>query len=328
MSRPAIFRRGAGAAAPALLRELRASGAAVVADARVLELHPPPCDAPLLRVAPGESNKSLDAWRALLDGLLALRLDRDGVVVAFGGGVALDLAGFLAAAYLRGVRWIAVPTTLVAQVDAAHGGKTGVDHPSAKNLVGAFHPPEAVLVDPAYLATLPARELRCGLAEVVKHAVIGAPALLARAGRDDPESFLEEAARIKLDLVARDPFDRGERRLLNLGHTFGHAFERATDYALAHGEAVAVGLRAACDLAERHCGFPDRAAVEGALDRCGLPACAPAPLPAVRAALAHDKKRAGDTLRFVLPVALGDVRLFDDVPDSLVSAVLKGRTGA
>ncbi|MGQ0613249.1 MAG: 3-dehydroquinate synthase [Planctomycetaceae bacterium] len=328
MSLPARFVRGAGAELPALLRELRASGAAVVADARVLELHPPPCAAPLLRVTPGEANKNLEAWRALLDGLLALRLDRDGVVVAFGGGVALDLAGFAAACYLRGVRWIAVPTTLLAQVDAAHGGKTGVDLEAAKNLVGAFHPPEAVLVDPDYLATLPPRELRCGLAEVVKHAVIGSPALLARAGRDDPATLVEEAARIKLALVAKDPLDRGERRLLNLGHTLGHAFERASNYTLAHGEAVAVGLRAACEIAERHCGFAARAAVEEALDRCGLPARAPAPLPAVRAALAQDKKRAGETLRFVLPVALGEVRLFEDVPLELVSEVLKGRTGA
>jgi len=328
MSRAAVFRRGAGALVPALLRELGASGAAVVADARVRELHPPPCDAPLLPVAPGERHKTLDAWRALLDGLAALRLDRDGVVVAFGGGVALDLAGFAAASYLRGVRWVAVPTTLLAQVDAAHGGKTGVDHPAAKNLVGAFHLPEAVLVDPGYLATLPAREVRCGLAEVVKHAVIGAPALLPRAGREDPAGLVEEAARVKLDLVARDPRDRGERRLLNLGHTLGHALERATEYALPHGEAVAVGLRAACEVAERHCGFHDRAAVEEALDRCGLPARAPAPLPAVLAALAHDKKRAGGRTRYVLPVALGDVRLFDDVPEALVTAALKGRLGA
>ena len=304
-------------------RALDATGVFTVADARVAELHGLPLDAPHLLVEGGEAAKTIDAWRAALDALVAAHLDRAAVVVAFGGGTVLDLAGFAAAAYLRGVRWIAVPTTLLAQVDAAHGGKTGIDHPAAKNLIGAFHPPADVLADADLLRTLPEREVRGGLAEVVKHGVIGAPALLKKAGRDDPASFVEEAARVKLEIVARDPRERGERRLLNLGHTLGHAVEQASGYALHHGEAVAVGLRAACAIAEEHCGFEESAVVLDALDRCGLPARADVDEGAVLAALAHDKKRRGAELRWVLPVALGDVRVFDDVPETLVHRALR-----
>jgi 3-dehydroquinate synthetase len=214
-----------------------------------------------------------------------------------------------------------VPTTLLAQVDAAHGGKTAIDHPAAKNLIGAFHPPVEVLCDTDLLRTLPAREVRSGLAEVVKHAVIGAPGLLDRVGRDDAATFVEEAAAVKLAIVARDPRERGERRLLNLGHTLGHALERASGYALSHGEAVALGLRAACRIAARHCGFREGAAVEAALDRCGLPSRGSLPFDSLEA-LKHDKKRAGGKLRWVLPVALGDVRVFDDVPERIARECL------
>jgi 3-dehydroquinate synthetase len=307
---PGIAREVAAAAA-----SLGATGILVVADRRVTGLHGAPVRAPAREMEGGEGCKTLEVWRRILDACVAGPLDRDGVLVALGGGALLDVAGFAAAAYLRGIRWLAVPTTLLAQVDAAHGGKTGVDLPAAKNLVGAFHAPAAVLCDTDYLATLPAREIAGGLAEVVKHAVLGAPGLLDRAGRDDPATLVEEAARVKLGLVERDPFERGERRLLNLGHTLGHALEHASGYALHHGEAVALGLRAACALAEGHCGFRERGRVEEALDRCGLPARAALDAAAVRAALHHDKKRSAGRLRWILPVALGDVRVFDDVTE-------------
>ncbi|MCK6460038.1 MAG: 3-dehydroquinate synthase, partial [Planctomycetes bacterium] len=297
-------------------------GVLVAADAGVLALHPLPLDAHRLALPGGEAAKTFDTFHRVIDALVAEGLDRDGVVVAFGGGALLDVAGFAAAAYLRGVRWVAVPTTLLAQVDAAHGGKTAIDHPAAKNLVGAFHPPAEVLCDTDLLRTLPPREVRSGLAEVVKHAVIGAPGLLGRAGRDDPATFVEEAAAVKLAIVARDPREKGERRVLNLGHTLGHAFERASGYSLSHGEAVALGLRAACRIAARHCGFREGAAVEAALDRCGLPSRGSLPFDALAAALAHDKKRSDGKLRWILPVALGDVRVFDDVPESLVKECL------
>lgn len=307
---------------PELLEALAPSGVLVVADERVAALHPLPLDAPRLLLPGGEQAKGIATWQRVIDALVAQGLDRDGCAVAFGGGTLLDVAGFAAATYLRGVRWIAVPTTLLAQVDAAHGGKTALDHPAAKNLIGAFHPPAEVLCDTDLLRTLPPREVRSGLAEVVKHAVIGAPGLLERVGRDPVASLVAEAAAVKLAIVQRDPREKGERRLLNLGHTLGHAYEQASGYSLSHGEAVALGLRAACRIAARHCGFREGAAVEEALDRCGLPSRGALPFDTLLGALRHDKKRAGGTLRWVLPVALGDVRLFDDVPETLVRECL------
>jgi len=297
--------------------------AILVADKRVIELHGAPLDCPRVELEASEDRKTLDTWRSILDRFVDEGLDRDAVVVAFGGGVVLDMAGFAAATYLRGVSWIACPSTLLAQVDAAHGGKTGVDHPAAKNLIGAFHLPEEVVVDAALLATLPDREVRGGLAEVIKHGVIAAPNLLERAGRDDPAEFVEEAAQVKLDIVARDPKEQGVRRKLNLGHTLGHAIEQASGYRLHHGEAVALGLRAACFIAERHCGFEETSAVTEALDRCGLPARTDVAEEAVFEALRHDKKRKGTRLRWALPATLGDVQIHDDVPDELVHAALR-----
>jgi len=321
--KPARFGSGVRRELAALLEALHPTGRLTIADRAVAKRWGLPLQGPSHLVAARETSKTLDTWRELIDACVARHLDRDAVLVALGGGVVLDLAGFCAATYLRGVRWIAVPTTLLAQVDAAHGGKTGVDHPAAKNLIGAFHPPETVLADFDYLASLPPRELRGGMGEVVKHAVIGDPELLERCGRTDPAGLVERAARVKLEIVARDPKEAGERRILNLGHTLGHALERAGGYSsLHHGEAVAIGLRAACRIAERHCGFRQTAAVLAALDRCGLPGGLKADPAKIRAALAHDKKRWGGALRWALPEALGRVRVFDDVPEELVSAVL------
>ncbi|HEX5137949.1 MAG TPA: 3-dehydroquinate synthase family protein [Planctomycetota bacterium] len=306
---------------PRFVGDLAPSGVFVVADEKVLALHPLPLDAPRLALPGGEGVKTVATWQRVIDALVAEGLDRDGVVVAFGGGALLDVAGFAAATYLRGVRWVAVPTTLLAQVDAAYGGKTAIDHPAAKNLVGAFHAPACVVSDTDLLETLPEREVRSGLAEVVKHAVIGAPGLLDRAGRVPASELVAAAAGVKLAIVARDPLEKGDRRLLNLGHTLGHAYERASGYALSHGEAVALGLRAACRIAARHCGFREGAAVEAALDRCGLPSRGALPFEALEA-LKHDKKRAYGKLRWVLPVALQDVRVFGDVPEALVKECL------
>jgi len=305
-----------------VLGRLDASRVFTVIDRHVRELHGLAVEGPWAATEPGERNKTIASWRALIDHFVSERLDRDAVILAVGGGVTLDLAGFAAAAYLRGIRWVALPTTLLAMVDAAWGGKTGVDLAAAKNLVGAFHMPAEVVIAPRFLATLPTRELRAGLAEVVKHGVVHDTTLLDRAGRDDPASFVDDAARVKCDIVAQDPFDRGVRRTLNLGHTLGHAIERASDYALHHGEAVAIGLRAACCIAQRHCGFAQREVVEEALDRCGLPARVRLAEADVLEALAHDKKRSARSLRWVLPVALGDVRVFDDVPEEHIKAAL------
>ena len=208
-------------------------------DERVAALHPLPLDAPRLLLPGGEGVKTVATWQRVLDALVAQGLDRTGVVVAFGGGALLDVAGFAAATYLRGIRWVAVPTTLLAQVDAAHGGKTALDHAAAKNLIGAFHTPTLVITDTDLLRTLPPREIRSGLAEVVKYGLLGDAAFFAWLQKNRTRVFTggperEEAIAVscaaKAGIVSRDEREDGERALLNLGHTFGHALEATTGY--------------------------------------------------------------------------------------------------
>lgn len=274
-----------------------------------------------VRVPRGERAKQPRQLERLWRALAAAGLGRDGVVVALGGGVVLDLAGFAAASWMRGVPWIAVPTTLLAQVDASVGGKTAVDLGAGKNLVGAFHSPALVLADPAVLATLPRRQVRAGLAEVVKTGLAADAALFgwcernaARLAAADPPALAEavvRAVRAKARVVRRDPFERegGGRTALNFGHTLGHAIEAALGYrGLLHGEAVAIGMRAALLLSERAAGLPPAARARAAalLDRLGLPRRMP-PLPAARlaAALLRDKKRRGGEVRWVLLPRIG-----------------------
>jgi shikimate kinase / 3-dehydroquinate synthase len=212
-------------------------GDALIADERVLELHP--LELGSTHVARGKTLAEAERlWNEL-------RIGRDGTIVAYGGGSTTDLAGFVAAGYMRGVRWISVPTTLVGQVDAGIGGKTGVDLPGGKNLVGAFHYPDRVLIDPALLATLPEDEHRNGMAEVVKTGLLAGEPLWERPA----EEMIRACATFKAAVCLADPYERGGRReILNLGHTFAHALEAASDYRLAHGEAVALGLTAALRL--------------------------------------------------------------------------------
>ncbi len=216
--------------------------AAVVADEVVVRLHGAPVDAPVHRVPSGEAAKTPAVLRRLWD---EFRIGRDGVVVAFGGGSTTDVAGFAAATYLRGVEWIARPTTLVGQVDAAIGGKTAINLDEGKNLVGAFHFPSAVVIDPSVLSTLPERERRNGMAEVVKTGLL--------AGKEvwnlPDEDMIRACAAFKSAVVLSDPYERtGRRAILNLGHTFAHALETASEYAIPHGEAVALGLLGALRL--------------------------------------------------------------------------------
>ncbi|MCA8923537.1 MAG: 3-dehydroquinate synthase, partial [Planctomycetes bacterium] len=259
----------------------------------------------------GEAAKTAAQLSALWEGLLEAGVQRDTPVVALGGGAASDAIGFAAATLLRGVPWVAVPTTLLGMVDAGLGGKTAIDLPQGKNLAGAFAPPRAVLLDPECLATLPPGTPP-GMAEVLKHALIADPALWSelgrRAGRGDPRralgaDLLLRSARVKLDCVAEDPFDRGVRRTLNLGHTFAHGLERAADYALSHGHAVAVGLVAAAAVSEAQ-GYAEpglRAEIEAGLERWGLPTRFPARwLPAAAEALRRDKKARGEQVEAIL----------------------------
>ena len=236
-----------------------------------------------LVVPAGEASKNRAQWSALSDQLLDLAFGRDSAIVALGGGMIGDLAGFVAATYLRGIPCLQVPTTLLAMLDASVGGKTGVDTPHGKNLIGAFHPPAAVLADPLVLRTLPEREYRAGLAEAVKHGLIADAAYFAWLGasadaiarRDETTlaTLVRRSVEIKAAVVGEDERESGRRAILNAGHTVAHAVEHASDYALAHGEAVALGLVAECELAEAM-GIGRRglgADVSGLLGRLGLP---------------------------------------------------------
>src|SRR5512134_2617756 len=208
----------------------------------------------------GERSKTRDTWAALTDRLLDLGFGRDSGIIALGGGVAGDLAGFVAATYMRGVPYVQVPTSLLAMLDASVGGKTGVDTPQGKNLIGAFHPPVAVVADPRALATLPDREFRGGMAEAVKHGLIAdreyfrwiereVEALLRR-DAEVLEHLVRRSVEIKAAVVSEDEREAGRRAILNAGHTVAHALEQASGYALPHGEAVAIGLATECRLAE------------------------------------------------------------------------------
>jgi shikimate kinase/3-dehydroquinate synthase len=277
----------------------------LVADKHVLELHPPPVDGRALTVPPGEEAKTVTTaerlWREL-------RLDRGGRLVAFGGGCTTDLAGFVAATYLRGIDWIAVPTTLVGQVDAAIGGKTAINLPEGKNLVGAFHWPVRTVIDPALLETLPSEQRREGLAEVVKTGLLAGEPLWEL----PDEELVRRCAAFKTALCLRDPYDRGPRQVLNLGHTFAHALEAGAHYeTVTHGRAVALGLLAALRLSGR-----PTDTVEEVL--------APEPVKVDRdrawEALERDKKSTGRELTLVL---LGDEGGFTTtVPETDVRGAL------
>ena len=261
----------------------------------------------------GERGKTLASLERSAQRLLRAGLTRRGLLVAMGGGAVTDAAGFLAAVFMRGVDWVAVPTTLLAMVDAALGGKTAVNLPSAKNAVGAFHPPAAVLSDPASLRTLPPRELRSGLGEVLKYGLLRPellPGLAAPLKRGSVDArVISECARVKLAVVERDPSEHGERKLLNLGHTFGHGVEAAGRFSrYKHGESVAVGMAFAFRLA-RNLGRVDEEAVaraEGLIRGAGLPVrVAPELARRALALMEHDKKRTAAGLRWVLPVHRG-----------------------
>ncbi len=281
----------------------------------------------------GERGKTLAGLEAAAVKLLRAGCTRRTLVVAVGGGAVSDAAGFLAATFMRGVPWAAVPTTLLSMVDAAIGGKTAVNLPVAKNAVGAFHPPVAVLCDPAALATLPPREVRSGLGEVLKYAALR-PALLGRfaalGGGLPGAALVAECARAKVDVVRANPTERGERKLLNLGHTFGHGVEAAGGFSrYAHGEAVTIGLVFAFRLAARmgRVGPLAVAELEDAVRAAGLPARVPPGIARRAAALmGYDKKRTAAGLRWVLPRSRGaswTVEWDVAAPDEAVAAAVR-----
>ncbi len=280
-------------------------------------------------VPDGEAHKTLETVGELYNQFIQAELDRRSAVIALGGGVIGDMAGFAAATYLRGVPLVQVPTTLLAMVDSSVGGKVAVDHPRGKNLIGAFKQPELVMADLDALSTLPAVEQASGLAEVVKAGLIGDPALFEQIeahGAAPLAWILERAIRVKVRVVEEDPLERGRRAVLNLGHTFGHALELLSGFTLSHGAAVGVGLVAAARLSARigQCEPALAGRVEGVLARLGLPVRYRGHTPQqVWQAMATDKKRQGNRLRFVLLRAPGDVFVTDNVAPSDVLGVLE-----
>jgi len=290
----------------------------------------------------GERYKTLDTLARVLDALVQHRMNRDACIAALGGGVVGDMAGFAAACYQRGVDYVQAPTTLLAQVDSSVGGKTGVNHPGGKNLIGAFHQPRAVLADTETLETLPAREFRAGLAEVIKYGLIADAAFLGwiEANLDallqlDAAALthaIRRSCEIKAEIVAEDEREHGRRALLNLGHTFGHAIETATGYGeWLHGEAVGAGMLMAADLSHRlgWVASADVARIRRLLERVGLPVAAP-PIGARRALelMGMDKKVLAGRIRLVLMRAVGDGVVTGDYPADALQATLSAHFGA
>jgi 3-dehydroquinate synthase len=284
-----------------------------------------------------EAEKNLQSVEGLAQSLVAAGADRHALIVAIGGGVVGDVGGFVAATYLRGVSLVQVPTTLVAQVDSALGGKTGVNLPEGKNLVGAFYPPRLVLADPELLATLPVREFRGGLAEVIKYGVIADAKLFAflekrmdavlRRDAEALEFVIRRSIAIKARVVSRDEKESGLREILNFGHTFGHALESVTRYRhFQHGEAVAWGMMCAALLGHEVAGTPADVVsrIVALVRQMGpLPPWPDATPREMMDAMRSDKKTRGGKLRFVLSKKLGQARTFDGVPEKTVECVLR-----
>ncbi len=293
-------------------------------------------DHEMILIGDGEQYKSLDTYSSVMDQLIECRFNRDVVIVALGGGVVGDLAGFVAATYQRGVRLIQIPTTLLAQVDSAIGGKTAVNHASGKNLIGAFYQPETVLIDTAVLASLPEDIFIEGLAEVIKYGVIydaaffewledNSQSVLAR----EPEALqfiVRRSCEIKAEVVASDEREQNRRAILNYGHTFGHALEAETRYGeLLHGQAVSIGMVMAADLALREdlCDTRTTQRIRNIVKAYGLPSEAPhVDKDRMLASMAMDKKVAQGKLRFVLPESIGKVVLTGEYDPKNLEATL------
>ena len=287
-------------------------------------------------VPDGERFKQLATVTRIYDALVKVAADRSSTIVTFGGGVIGDMAGFAASTYLRGIALVHVPTTLLAQVDSAIGGKVGVNHPLGKNLIGSFFQPHGVIIDPSVLGTLPRREFRAGLYEVVKYGVTSSPGLFERVGRDTKTIFdrepaaltaiISESCQIKASVVAADEKESGLRRILNFGHTAGHAIEAVTKYKrFRHGEAVAYGMLVAAEIATRRGVMPgaDRQALVDLITRLGpLPPIADLSAARMLDAMRHDKKVVAGRLHFVLPTGIGGTSIVNDVTEKEIRAAL------
>ena len=314
----------------------------VVSSPLVWRLHGPQLAHGMGAVEPilvpdGERFKQLATVTRIYDALVRANADRATTLVTFGGGVIGDMAGFAAATYLRGIAVVHVPTTLLAQVDSAIGGKVGVNHPQGKNLIGAFHQPHAVVVDPTVLATLARREFRAGLYEIIKYGMTSSASLFDRLSSDRKAIFarapevltpiIAESCRIKADVVVKDERENGLRRILNFGHTAGHAIEAVTKYRrFRHGEAVGYGMLVAAQLARARGALAetDRKALADLIASLGpLPPIADLSATQMLEAMQHDKKVVAGKLHFVLPTTVGATTIVDDVTEKELRAALK-----
>jgi 3-dehydroquinate synthase len=312
----------------------------IVSSPLVWRLHGPRVaaagfDSPIL-VPDGERFKNVNTVTRVYEALIRAHADRASTLVTFGGGVIGDMAGFAAATYLRGIALVHVPTTLLAQVDSAVGGKVGVNHALGKNLIGAFHQPHAVIVDPSVLSTLRRREFRAGLYEVVKYGMTSSPSLFARIGRERTAIFarkaealtpiISESCRIKADVVRADERESGLRRILNFGHTAGHALEAVTRYRrFRHGEAIAWGMLVSAALAVERGALAerDRKALADLITSLGpLPPIADVGADEIIEVVQRDKKVIAGRLHFVLPTAIGATQIVDDVTEEELTAAL------
>lgn len=332
---PILIGHGLGRLLGDVLAAEKGRRALVVSSPKVWKLHGGSVARGLRALAPqgpllfpdGERHKTRETLARLHDAFLAAGLGRDGLVVAVGGGVVGDVAGFAAATYMRGIPWVGVPTTLLAMVDSSIGGKVGVNHPKAKNLLGAFHQPRAVVVDPALLETLSAREVRSGAYEVLKYGILGdralfraflgAPPDLREWSRKEIENAIATSCRIKALVVEKDEREKGLRKILNLGHTLGHALETVTRYRrFTHGEAVGWGLLGAAAIARRKGLLKDAAAeaIGKAVDRLGpRPRMSDLSGGDLLAAVSRDKKAEFGRVPFILPTSIGRVTIRPDV---------------
>lgn len=282
----------------------------------------------VLTVPPGEESKTRSTKERLEDQMLARGLGRDAAVIALGGGVVTDLAGFVAATYCRGIPWIAIPTTLMGMIDASIGGKVGVNTPLGKNMIGAFYPPANHIADLETLSTLPRRELLSGFSEMIKYALIGSQALFTSLKRSNLEEAIsieniDSCITMKRKITSLDPFEKGLRRTLNFGHTVGHALETASDYSLSHGEAIALGM-----IVEAHLSYQmgllsqsDQEAVAPIFTHYGFSLEIPSHIHVEHliAIMKRDKKAKGALPRFVLLSAIGSVEAFEGTYCSFVS---------
>ncbi len=319
----------------AILSDMKiGSSVTVVADSNVtplygeklmLSLEKVGLQAKVLSIPAGEKYKTLETVEYLWNRFLEIGMDRKSAVVALGGGVTGDLSGFSASTYMRGIPWVIAPTTLLAMVDSSLGGKTGCDLPQGKNLVGTFYPPRLVVSDPNTLITLPEEEFRSGMGEVVKHGIIADPQLFEMCSHGYEEihknllEIVRRAVAVKIKLIESDPYERGMRAKLNLGHTIGHALEKASDYRLRHGEAISIGMVAEARLSElmglAHTGLSETIAVS--LMEIGLPTKIPHDLrpEEILNAMRFDKKKESGRIRFALPIKIGEVRVGVEIND-------------